>query len=187
MFIIIKLNNNRLFFLWLYLPKLPCEPTSFATYIPPLRKNGENKHRLVQENLRIIWVLRAKKWWLLFHIIIIIIIPEPRGSLGHHRLFLNQFPPFFSVLHCPVGLGELQICPFPGIVFPLLPLSALPSSSFHCAMLDGFGQTWWTEDMTGPLQFVSLYDGQEVYVWSGCQLDLGTDFLVGNTAFVWDV
>ena len=28
--------------------------------------------------------------------------------------------------------------------------------------------------------FVSLYDGQEVFVWADCLLDLGTDFLVGN-------
>ena len=34
--------------------------------------------------------------------------------------------------------------------------------------------------MTIPLQFVSLYGGQEVFVWSTRLLDLGTDFLVGN-------
>ena len=28
------------------------------------------------------------------------------------------------------------------------------------------------------MQFVSLYDRQEVFVWSNCLLDLGTDFLV---------
>ena len=31
-----------------------------------------------------------------------------------------------------------------------------------------------------PLQFASLYDRQEIFVWSNCLLDLGTDFLVGN-------
>ena len=31
--------------------------------------------------------------------------------------------------------------------------------------------------MTIPLQFASLSDGQEVFVWSNCLLDLGTDFL----------
>ena len=41
--------------------------------------------------------------------------------------------------------------------------------------------------MTIPLQFESLYDGQVVFVWSDCLLDLGTDFLVGNMVFVWDV
>ena len=35
-----------------------------------------------------------------------------------------------------------------------------------------------------PLQFASLYDGQEVFVWSDCLRDLGTDFLVGNMVFV---
>ena len=28
-----------------------------------------------------------------------------------------------------------------------------------------FGQTWWTGDMTIPLQFASRYDGQEAFVW----------------------
>ena len=37
--------------------------------------------------------------------------------------------------------------------------------------------------MTIPLQFASLYDGQEVFVWSGCLLDLG---ILGNMAFVLD-
>ena len=40
--------------------------------------------------------------------------------------FTNQFPPFFPVLHCPLGLGELRAYPFPD-VFPSLPLSALTS------------------------------------------------------------
>ena len=48
---------------------------------------------------------------------------------------------FFPVLHCPLGLGELQACPFPDVVFPALPLSVLSSSPFHCALQDGFGQT----------------------------------------------
>ena len=39
-------------------------------------------------------------------------------------------------------------------------------------------------DMSMPLQFVFLYDGQEVFVWSNRLLDLGTDFLVGNMIFV---
>ena len=35
-----------------------------------------------------------------------------------------------------------------------------------------------------PLQFASLYDGEEVFVWFLCLLDLGTDFFVGNMVFV---
>ena len=42
-------------------------------------------------------------------------------------------------------------------------------------------------DVTIPLQFASLYDGQGVFMWSDCLLDLGTDFLVGNIGFVGDV
>ena len=43
-----------------------------------------------------------------------------------------------------------------------------------------------TGDMTIPLQFASLYDSLEVFVWSDCLLDLGMDILVGNMVFVWD-
>ena len=38
--------------------------------------------------------------------------------------------------------------------------------------------------LTMPLQFASLYDRQEVFVWSSCLLDLGMDFLVGDMVFV---
>ena len=75
---------------------------------------------------------------------------------------------------------------FAAVVVPPLPLSALSSSPFHCAFQDGFGQTWWTGNMTITLQFLSLYDRQEVFVWSNCLLDLSMDFLVGNMVFVWD-
>ena len=34
--------------------------------------------------------------------------------------------------------------------------------------------------MSLPLQSASLYDDLEVFVWSDCMLDVGTDFLVGN-------
>ena len=49
---------------------------------------------------------------------------------------------------------------------------------------------FWPDLMNGKhtilLQFASLYDRQEVFVWFNCLLDLGTDFLVGNMVFVWD-
>ena len=83
-------------------------------------------------------------------------IPLPRGSLVHHRWFHNQFPPFFPLFHCCLGLGEPQACPFPDVVFPSLRLPALSSSPFHCALQDGFGQTLRTGDMSIPLRFASL-------------------------------
>ena len=55
--------------------------------------------------------------------------------------FRKQFTPFSPVHHCPLWLCELQACPFPYVVFPPLPLSALSSFPFHCALQDGFGQT----------------------------------------------
>ena len=37
------------------------------------------------------------------------------------------------------------------------------------------------EDMSIiPLQFASLYEGQEIFVLFDCLLNLGTNFLVGN-------
>ena len=47
----------------------------------------------------------------------------------NRRWFYNQFPPFFPVLHCPLGPGELYACPFPDVAFPPLPLSVLFPSS----------------------------------------------------------
>ena len=48
--------------------------------------------------------------------------------------FLNLF--LFST-----ALWDLANCPFPDVVCPLLPLSALSSSPFHCALQGGFGLT----------------------------------------------
>ena len=39
-------------------------------------------------------------------------------------------------------------------LFFCLPLSSVP---FHCTLQDGFGQTWWTGDMSIPLQFAFLF------------------------------
>ena len=63
------------------------------------------------------------------------------GRWGTTDDFATIFSPFFSVFHCPLGSAELQACPFPDVVFPPLPLSALSSSPFHSALQDGFGQT----------------------------------------------
>ena len=101
------------------------------------------------------------------------------GSLGHHRWLQDQFPQVFSVLHYPLGLDELQACPFPDVLPPLL-LSALISSPIHCALQCGFSQTWLMGNMSIPLQFAFLYDGRAFFGWSDCLLDLGMHFVVGN-------
>ena len=51
----------------------------------------------------------------------------------------------------------------------------LPPFTVPCKM-----ETWWTGDMSIPLLFASLLNGEEVLMWSNCLLDLGTDFLIGN-------
>ena len=40
---------------------------------------------------------------------------------------------------------------------------AQSSAIAFCALQDVFGLTWWTGNMSVPLQFASLYDGQEVF------------------------
>ena len=78
-----------------------------------------------------------------FFIIIIIIIINPLTArvVEAPRMILQPVSPFFLVFHCPLGLGELQACLFPDVVFPPLSLSALPSSPCYYALQDGFGQT----------------------------------------------
>ena len=46
------------------------------------------------------------------------------------QMILQPVFSIFPVLHCPLGLAELKACPFPNVVFPPLPLSALSSSPF---------------------------------------------------------
>ena len=42
------------------------------------------------------------------------------GRWGTTNNFATSFLHFFPVLHCPLGLAELQACPFPDVVFPNL-------------------------------------------------------------------
>ena len=72
---------------------------------------------------------------------IIIINPLTARVVGAPQIILQTIFSIFPVFHCPLGLAELQACPFPDDVFPPLPLSTLSSFPFHCALQDGFGQT----------------------------------------------
>ena len=66
-------------------------------------------------------------------IIVIIINPLTARVVRAPQIILQPVFSIFPVLHCPLGLAELQACPFPDVVFLPFPLSALPSSTFHCA------------------------------------------------------
>ena len=74
-------------------------------------------------------------------IIIIIINPLTARVVGAPQTISKPVSSIFAVLHCPLGLGKLQACPFSDVVFPPILLSALSSSPFHCALQDSFGQT----------------------------------------------
>ena len=80
-------------------------------------------------------VLRKNILCLVCKIIIIIIIfifinPLTARVVRVPQIILQPVFSIFPVLHCPFGLAELQACPFPHVVFPPLPLSALSSSPF---------------------------------------------------------
>ena len=69
----------------------------------------------------------------------------------HHDLSLRVvgapqmiLQPVSFILPCsslPFGTCRTPGLSIPYVVFPSLPLSALSSSPFHCALQDGFGQT----------------------------------------------
>ena len=96
----------------------------------------------VRENVCVVLIVgygtyEGKEYWL----VIIIINPLTARVVGAPQMILQPVFSLFPVLHCPLGLAELQACPFPVVVFAPLPLSASSSSPFHCALQDGFGQT----------------------------------------------
>ena len=82
-------------------------------------------------------------------------------------------------VHSLMLSSHLYLC-----LYCLLSLSLSPPPPFTipCEMI--FARRDERRDMTMSLQFASLYDGQEVIVWSDCLLELGTDFFVGNMVFV---
>ena len=67
-------------------------------------------------------------------IITIIIDPSTARVVWTPQMISQPISSISPFLHCPLGLGELQACPFPDVVFPPLPLSALSSSPFHCVL-----------------------------------------------------
>ena len=163
---------------WLASFQLPFRSlcTSSASLLVEWRNRGRGNfsihtHTHVNKREMVTWK-RA-----LAHVSFSFTYPLTAGVVWDHRWLHNQFPPFFSVFHCPLGLSELQACLFLDFVFPPLFLSALSSSPFHCILQDGFVQIWWTGNMSIPLQFPSLYDGRELFVWSDCLLDFGTDLV----------
>ena len=104
------------------------------------------------------------------------------GHWGTTDDFATSFIHFSLFSTALWDLRELQACPFPYVVFPSLPLSALSSSPFLRALQDGFGLMNGRHDHTTAV-CVSLRSSGGFRV-SSCLLDLGTDFLVGNMVFV---
>ena len=82
-------------------------------------------------------------------IIIIIIYPLTARVVGAPQMISQPVPSIFPCSPLPSGTWRT-----PGLSIPwCLPTSSsicLVFSPFHCALHDGFGQTWWTGDNTIP-------------------------------------
>ena len=115
-----------------------------------------------------------------------LVYPSTARVVGAPQMISQQVSSIFPCSPLPSGTWRTPGLSIPWYCLHSLPLSALSSYPFHYALQHGFGQTWWAGDMTIPLQFASLYNGQGVFVWSNCLLDLISHFLVGNMVFVWD-
>ena len=113
-----------------------------------------------------------------------LIYPLTARVVGAPQMISQPVSSIFPCSPLPSGTWRTPVLSIPWCCLPTASSVGLVFFPFHCALQDGFGQTWWTGDMTIPLQFSSLYHGQEVFIWSDCLLDLGTDFLVGNMVFV---
>ena len=117
--------------------------------------------------------------------IIIIIYPLIARIVGAPQMTSQPVSSIFPCPPLPSGTWRTPGLSIPSCCLPTYSSACLVFFPFHCALQDGFGQTWWTGDMSISLQFASLYDGQ-VFVWSVCLLDLGMDVLIGNMVFAWD-
>ena len=146
------------------------------TKVSSLRNRGAHTHNLN---------IQPAVVQLRYVIIIVIIYPLTiRVVLAQHDFTTSfHFSLFSTALWDLPNSRPVQSLMLSSHLFFCLPC-LLP---LFIVLQDGFGQTWWTGDMTILLQFASLYNGQGVFVWSNCLLDLGMDFLVINMVFVWDV
>ena len=97
--------------------------------------------------------------------------------------------PVSSIFPCsPLPSGT---CRTPGLS---IPWCCLPTSSSVCFVFFPLSKClarwFWPDAMNRRHNHTTavstLYDGQDVFVWSNCLLDLGIDFFVGNTVLVWD-
>ena len=125
-------------------------------------------------------------------IIIIIIYPLTARVVGAPQMISQAVSSIFPCSPLSSGTWWTPSLSIPWCCLPTSSSVCLVLFRLYCALQDGFGQTWWTGEITIPLQFVSLYDGQEVLLWSSCLLDPGTvlgprmcvgagNFLVGET------
>ena len=134
------------------------------------------------------YVTQLKVDFIIIIIVIIIIIniinPLTARVVGATQMILQ---PVFSTFPCPPLLSGT--CRTPGLSSPWC---CLPTSSSVCIvffLLSLCLARWFWPDLKNgkhdhTTAVASLYDCQEVFMWSNCLLDLGADFLIGNMVFV---
>ena len=118
------------------------------------------------------------------HIIMIIIYPLTTRVVGAPQMVSQPVSSISPSSPLPFGTWRT-----PNLYIPW----CCPPTSFSVFLVFFplplcLARWFWPDLMNGrhdlPLQFTSLYHGQEAFLW--CLLGLGTNFLVGKKVFVWD-
>ena len=68
----------------------------------------------------------------------------------------------------PLGLGELQACPFPDVVFPPLPHTRRRTSKLPKTKSRQFGTCWWEDDTRGRKEIRTKEQGSVGVGVGGC-------------------
>ena len=118
--------------------------------------------------------------------IFIIISPLTGRVVGAPQMISQPVSSTFSCSPLPSGTWRT-----PGLS---IPCCCLPTSFFvrlvllHLSLC--LSRWFWPDLMNGKHDHTTavcvFYHRQEIFMWSNCLLDLGTDFLIGNMVFVGD-
>ena len=95
--------------------------------------------------------------------LIIIIYPLFMRVAGAPQMTSQPVSSIFPCSSLPSGTWQTPGLSIPWCCHSTSASICLVFFPFHCDLQDGFGQTWWMGDMTIPLQFAFLFDGQAVF------------------------
>ena len=126
------------------------------------------------------WLFQSFVFYLVFpylHLHLSLTHKGPGGTTDNFTTSFFHFSLFSTALWDLANSRPVHSLMLSSHLFLCLPC-LLPPFTVPCRTVLARPDEW--ETMSISLQFASLYDGQ-FFMWSDYLLDLGTDFLVGNT------